>query len=353
MNPQEFEQYAREMDHELILNSIKETNKKTKQAIQIGNITIPSDKNLFNQMWLSKAFDKIEPSQRLQISPLSLSCINLHMGRYQWDDYFFLQRENLLHMSPYKIWRDSEYYTTISITIINILTLTSKSKIKNIHNTSDQDCYNSFEDDMNELTEYYLSGPPEALMFPDVDDSTIKYSHPVLLKIFREVVLRYQYLCNRSNAERISIYFKEINELYFKIKFIQKLMYSGIKHVVDYFKQIKLKYLHFDPEIVDINEEPNKFQDISYKEALYKFYIYCISSETTNAKTLCKSYFLGDVIIQYEDIKHLVKHYLISLASCIKHDKLKTVCSHMILAYLKPNIVSDCYIMEKMTNLYC
>jgi hypothetical protein len=191
-------------------------------------------------------------------------------------------------------------------------------------------------------------------MFPDVDDTpdnlTIKYSHPVLLKIFREIVLRYQHLCNRSNEERIGIYINEINKLYVKIKFIQKLMYIGVNQVVEYFKKIKNNYLEVDPEITDINQELNEFQEISYKEALYKFYKYCVSPEIISPMSLCKANFLGNIVIQYEDINHIVKHYLLPMSSCIKQDKLKSVCCQIIFTYLRPSCLTEHYMREKMNN---
>ena len=359
MNDQEFEQYARQMDDDLILHSILDANKDKKQPIKIGGITIPADRETFNRMWLAKAFDDIDPLRRLKINPLSLLRISLHMERYQWDDYFFMQRENLLHMSARKMWQDSDYYMRISTNTINILTISSKSKIKDISMAKTKlPSLNPFEQDDydDDLTSHYLSGPPEALMFPDVDDTadnlTIKYSHPVLLKIFRECVVRYQYLCIKSTEERISIYIKEINNLYIKIKFIQKLMYFGVKPVVEKFKRIKHNYLEVDPEITDINQEPDEFQDVSYKEALYKFYIYCASPEVITQTTLCKAQFLGDIVIQHDNITNIVKHYLLPISSCIKQDKLKSVCCQIILAYLRPSCVTECYMVEKMMSIF-
>jgi hypothetical protein len=360
MNNQEFEQYGRQMDDDLILHSILDANKINKQAIKIGDITIPADRETFNKMWVAKAFDDIDPTHHLRINPLSLLRTSLHIGRYKWDEYFFMQRENLLHMSARKMWKDSDYYMRISTNTINILTISSKSKIKDITMAHQKklpslDSFKEDDDYDNDLTSYYLSGPPEALMFPDVDDDldnlTIKYSHPVLLKIFRESVLRYQHLCIRSTEERISIYIEEINELYIKIKFIQSLMYSGMNQVVEKFKKIKHNYLQVDPEITEISQEPNEFQEISYKEALYKFYIYCVSPEVVTTKTLIKAHFLGNIVIQYEDINHLVKNYLLPLTSSIKQDKLKSVCCQIILAYLRPRCVTEHYTTEKILTI--
>lgn len=350
MNDLEFKQYMRQMDDDLILHSILEANKITKQPIKIGDITIPGDKETFNKMWLAKEFDKIEPSQYLKINPLSLLRTSLHMGRYEWDDYFFMERENLLFMTAQQLWKDSDYYATISINIVNILTISSKTKIKtpkegnNFDHTYGQD-----------ITSYYLLGPPEALMFPDVEDTpdnlSIKYSHPILLKIFKEIVLRYQHLCNKSNDEMISIYMKEINELYKKIKFIQTLMYYDVNKVVTNFKQMKRNYLEVDQEIKDISEEPDEFQDMSYEEALYKFYIYCTSPEIVNPRSLCKAHFLGTLVVYYEDIKNMVMHYLLPLICCIKQNKLQTIGSQMILEYLRPKCITNRYIADKITNI--
>lgn len=342
MNDLEFKQYMRQMDDDLILHSILEANKITKQPIKIGDITIPADKETFNKMWLAKEFDKIEPSQHLKINPLSLLRTSLHMGRYEWDDYFFMERENLLFMTAQQLWNDSDYYATISINIVNILTISSKTKIKMQKGNQD-------------ITSYYLKCPPEEIMFPDVEDTpdnlSIKYSHPTLLKIFKEIVLRYQYLCNKSNDEMISIYMKEINELYRKIKFIQTLIYSDVNNVVKKFNLIKHNYLQVDPEIADISNEPDEFQDISYKEALYKFYIYCVSPEITSPMTLRKAIFLGNIVIQYEEFQKIIINYLFPLIYCIKQGKIKTIGSQMILEYLRPEYITDRFIAEKITNI--
>jgi hypothetical protein len=354
MNDQEFEAYMRQMDDDLLFNLYADNNKS---SIQIGKTIIPADKETFNQMWLAKEFDNIEPSLRLKINRLSLLHTSLHFGRYQWDEYFFKKREDLLHTSARKLWKTSEYYIDISIKTNNILTLTSKRKIKNM-SLEKLPSLNIFEDeydDDSDLIQYYLSGPPEALMFPDIDDDTDKlsivYSNPYLIEIFRTIVLRYQHLCNKSNEERISIYMSEILALYNKIKFIQELMYFGVKCVMHKFIEIKHNYLHIDPEIRDINEEPNKFQDISYKEALYKFYIFCTSRELTTPINICKAHFLGDVIIHYEDIKNIIKNNLLPLSSCIRQDKLRSVCCEIILTYLKPTCVTEQYITSKMVSI--
>ena len=354
MNDQEFEAYMRQMDDDLLFNLYADNNKST---IKIGNIIIPADKETFNKMWLAKEFDNIEPSLRLKINRLSLLHTSLHFGRYQWDEYFFKKREDLVHTSARKLWKNSEYYIDISIKTNNILTLTSKRKIKDmsLEKLPSLDIFENEYDNDNDLIQYYLSGPPEALMFPDIDDDTDKlsivYSYPDLIRIFRTTVLRYQHLCNKSNEERINIYMSEISELYNKIKFIKELMYFGVKFAMHKFIEIKHNYLPIDPEIRDINEEPNEFQDISYKEALYKFYIYCASPELTTKINIYKAHFLGDVILHYEDIKCIIKNYLLPLSSCIRQDKMRSVCCEIILTYLKPRYVTERYITSKMVSI--
>ena len=364
MNDQEFEAYMAQMDDELILQSILQKIKDNPEhPIKIGNITIPGDKETFNKMWLAKAFDDIDPSLRLKLNPLSLMRNSLHMGRYEWSEYFFKMRENLLYRSPRQLWKDGEYYTRISIDVYNILTLTLKGNLKitrKIHSLSLNAMDEDYNDETNNITQKYLSGPPEDLMFPhdindcenSADEIAIIYSHPFLTKIFREIVLRYQHLCNRSNEERISIYMDEINELYSKIKFIQRLMYFGVKSVIYSFKEIKYNYLDIDPTIRDINQEPNEFQDIPYKEALYKFYIYCASPEKISPAHLAKAYFLGNVVVQYEEIKRIINSYILPLSSCIRQDKLKSVCCQIILMYLKPTLITERYIISKMASIF-
>jgi hypothetical protein len=267
-----------------------------------------------------------------------------------------MQRKNLLYKSAYQIWKDSEYYTNILINTCNILLLSQYNRLKIWSDIKLSDL--SYDDDTNErnLMQRYLLEPPEKLMFPDdinefTEDSDKiinTYRHPLLIKIFRQHVLHYQYLCNKSNEERISIYMDEINDLYNKIKFIQTLIYFGVKKVIYRFKETKYNYLSDDPEIKCINQEPNLFQDISYKEALYKFYIYCMSREKINSIILDKLYFLGDVVTHFQDICHIIINCIIPLSSCIRQDKLKQVCGQVILSYLKPNCVSDQYIMQKL-----
>ncbi len=351
---------ADELKLRTILQSIKNTGDNP-QPIILGNIIIPGDVETFNQMWLAKAFDDIKPSDRLQISPLSMFRTCLHMGRYEWCEYFYKQRENLLHMSPYKIWKASEYYSYISINTINILKLTPDSRLtiwKGVKLSDLGRCNDDNDDDAGVISEYLL-GPPERLMFPDdinefeneSDKVTIVYRHPVLTQLFREIVLRYQYLCNKSNEERINIYIDEINVLYEKIKFIQTIMYFGVKQTIYLFKKMQYNYLFEDPETREINQEPNEFQDISYKEALYKFYIYCISLEEITETTLEKIYFLGDVVNHYDDIRDIVMNCIIPLSSCVIQDKLKTSCCQIILLYLAPKSVKERYLMQKMAAM--
>lgn len=358
MNDQEFEAYMTQMDDELILQSlIKSIEENSEEPIQIGNTTIPGDEETFNQMWLAKAFDDIDPSLRLKINPLSLMRNSLHMGRYQWNNYFFKQRENLLYMSARQMWKKSEYYSQIFVNTINILTLASKINLKNV-NIKKLPSLNYYEEDVDDIdmTQHYLSGPPEALMFPHIDDDTdhlsIIYSHPELTQIFRKIVLRYQHLCKISNEERTSIYMLEITDLFNKIKFIQNLMYFGVNQVVKLFKSNKYNYLQVDPAMRDINQEPNEFQDVSYKEALYKFYIYCASPELTSVNTICKAHFLGSVVIQFEEIKRMIKFYILPLSSCIRQDKLRSICCQIILAYLKPSCISEHYIINKLSLIF-
>jgi hypothetical protein len=366
MNEEEYEAYMRQMDDDIIFNTFLTENEQEAKPIKIGKIIIPGDRETFNQMWLEKAFDNIDPSQLLKINTLSLLRKSLHMGRYNWDEYFFKKRDDLLHTSADKIWKDSDYYMEISMNIFDILTLTSKSQLKIMglikpqHLTSKK-YYISFGDkDDNKIIQKYLSGPPEDLMFPhsinesksQADQISIIYSHPQLIKVLREITLRYQYLCNKTNEERISIYMKEITELYMKIKFIQSLMYFGVSHTIRHFKEMKHNYLNVDPETNDITQEPNEFQEVSYKEALYKFYIHCSSPEKMSLVVINKAHFLGNIVVQHEDITRIITSYLLPLSSCIKQDKLKTVCCQIILSYLRPKCVTDRYITSKMLSIF-
>jgi hypothetical protein len=337
MNDLEFNTYLREMEDDYLFNLHVSASSDKKLPIKMGNITIPNDKETFNKMWIEKAFDDIDENTRLKINPLSLLKNDLHIGRYKWDEYFFRKREDLMCMSALKIWRNSEYFMRMTMDIYNILKLSVQ-------------CDPMLEYADNPI-EYYLSCPPEVLMYPDIDIMLdVNYSHPVLVKIYREIVLRYQYLGKKTDDERTSIYIEELNDLYIKIKFIQKLMYFGVESVIRYFKVLKQNYMNKDPLISDIKNEPNQFQETSYKEALYKFYLFCISYEVSSPTIIEKAHFLGNTVIHFEEIKLLITNYLLPLSSCIKQDKLKTVCCHQILCYLKPEMVTNEYIIKKLAS---
>ncbi len=95
----EFEEYMATIDGTMTYDYFNE-NKNL--PIQIGHVTIPADKNIFNKMWLDKAFDNIDPALFIKINRGLM--LGLHIGRYEWSDYFFLRREELMNISAYKMW---------------------------------------------------------------------------------------------------------------------------------------------------------------------------------------------------------------------------------------------------------
>ena len=66
MTEDDFEDYMATIDGTMTYDYFS-NNKNS--PIQMGDITIPADKNVFNKMWLDKAFDKIDPSLFIKINP--------------------------------------------------------------------------------------------------------------------------------------------------------------------------------------------------------------------------------------------------------------------------------------------
>jgi hypothetical protein len=68
-------------DDETILPYIKTDGNP--QSLIIGDVTVPGDIELFNQMWITKAFDAIKPTDRLKINPMSLFGAAFGSGLFQ------------------------------------------------------------------------------------------------------------------------------------------------------------------------------------------------------------------------------------------------------------------------------
>ena len=119
----------------------------------------------------------------------------------------------------------------------------------------------------------------------------------------------------------------------------------GLAETIDKFKILKNNYVINDPEIRDIR----CIWETGYKEALYNFYTFCISPEILSIEIIDKARNLGTIVINHEDNRQLVSWYLLPILSSIKQDKLKTICCQVVLSYLRPNCITEQYIVSKLT----
>ena len=296
----------------------------------VGDVVIPGDIKLFNKMWLDKEFDKIDPAL---FDPNHRRTMYRGDNRiHTWEDTFFTKRLDLTYRSALDIWENSTYYLYFTLEIHKILHTSDPLKL----NALNLEC-------SKEMVRNYLSLTPEALMFPE--NKAIVYTNSKLLSIYRELVARFQLIGNKTNDERTSIYMNELYSVSKKIQFVQVLSYYGLDATICRFKILKNNHVLNDPEIRDIR----CLWETGYKEALYKFYTFCISSEILSKEITDKARDLGTIVIQHEDIQRLVSSYLLPLLSSIKQDKLKTICCQNVLSYLKPEIVTEQYIVTKLT----
>lgn len=313
------------------------------RSYKVGNTVIPGDITLFNQMWLNKEFDKITHEERFAACHPPRLCRPTNNDQ-TWDTAFFIKRESLLHQTADELWKRSNFMDSIS------------REVHRIMYTSNPLVESSFEfvfsDDS--VTEY-LSKSPEEVMF--CENKPLTYMHPAILPIYRDLISRFQYLGNRMNDERISIYLDELIEVSQKIRFIQTLCYFGIDMAVIRFKMFKPNFLDNGPsDDPDVSEIVNEyvmskecFWKKRFKHALYDFYLLCISPEKITNQNMELIYFIGETIVQYEDIQTLVTKYMLPMRSCIKQDKLHTICCQVVLSYLKPKCITDKYIDSQLT----
>ena len=331
MDCKEFNEYMAQMEGDLLFHLYKEEDSIQKRPIKMASITIPGDRQKFNKMWLNKEFDKIDPATHVKINPLSLR-YGLYHGRYEWDEYFFKKREELMYTDAVKLWETSEYYTVLSLEIFRIY--------------ESAKCLCSLFDVKN-----YFSSSPNDVMFPNTMISH-KYSHPILLRIYSDTITRFQCVATKMNNERISIYMPEILALSKKIQIIQTIIYFGFEETIHIFKSKKdTCFAKFDTEITDIEPEPNEFIDCNYKSYLYKFYLICISKKTTTKEIKLKLGFLAQVLTDYEYIQQLVTNYIPALCLLIRQNKLNMICCQNIMDYLKPIYITDRYIVTKFVLL--
>jgi hypothetical protein len=306
------------------------------QSCKVGDIVIPGDIKLFNQMWLNKDFDKINPED------FDPDCIPTMFRGYNttrpWDITFFSERRKLSYMTAKEMWDNSIYISILRTEIMKTLYCKNPLEASRFEYIS-----------LQEMIEDYLSRPPEMLMF--TEDKPIVYKNPRLLPIYRDLIARFQLLIKKTNDERTSIYLEELRKVSEKICFIQSLSYYGLEPTVTRFKKFKNNYLEQDPEIKDIKIEPmlhDGFWKTSFKKALYDFYSLCVSPEKEtedNIKNVC---FIGNTVIHYEDIMRLTSCYLLPMRSSINQDKLPTVCCQEIMSYLRPACIAERYVVEKL-----
>jgi hypothetical protein len=303
------------------------------QSYRVGNMVIPGDIKLFNQMWLNKDFDKITPEDfDPDLIPTMFRGYNFDRP---WDITFFSERKKLMYMTAKEMW-DNSICCSIMRTEIN-QTLHCKNPLE-----ASRFEYNSSQ----EMIEDYLSQSPEMLMF--TEDKAIVYKNPRLLPIYRELIARFQLLIRKTNDERISIYLEELRKVSEKIRFIQTLSYYGLEATIIRFKKFKNNYLEKDLQIKDIKIEPmlhdDGFWKTSFKKALYDFYSLCVSPEKETEDNIKKVYFIGNTVIHYEDITRLTSSYLLPMRSSI----MPTICCQVIMSYLKPACIAERYVVEKL-----
>jgi hypothetical protein len=330
MNKQEFDNFMAQIDGDLIYNNYVNDDENNKRPIQMAYITIPGDKKTFNQMWLDKIFDYIDTDLRMKIKPVLYN--HIPKGIYQWDDYFFKRREDLMFMTAVELWESSEYYDRIALEI---------DKLYPIYQP------NNYQ---KEIVSRYISLPVEDIMFPN-KTREVEHMNPLLFQIYKDTVTRFQYIIRKMNSERISIYMGEMESLSYKIQFIHILIYFGFDPIIYKFFNIKEKNISVRGAITDdIEEEPNEFIEEKYRVTLYKFYLLCNSDKHITKEITDKTDFLASMLLNYDDIICLIQNYMLPLCSCIRRDKLKTICCQIILNYLRPKYVTDRYIEGKVTR---
>jgi hypothetical protein len=334
MTGDEFEEYMSTIEGTLTYDNFVDN----KIPIQIGDIMIPADKNLFNKMWSDKAFDNIDPALFIKINRSLIR--GIHTGRYDWSDYFFLRREELMNISAYELWTTSEYYYSLLLEIDKIIRFALHYDI------SPKSKYYS----EGELFAY-LEKSPDYLMFPEIHHNSkpVLHMNLSLLRILRNIVERFQYLGKKTHNERTSIYMREFLELSQKIQFIHTIMYFGYDMAINKFKMKRGNYLTaVDNEIKDIENEPNAFTEESYKIYLYKLYLFCISEKYITNEITDKFQFLTYVLSHYKEFVEIAFSYIIPFCSIIRQTRMKTECGYYVLEYLKPKYITNDYVIRKL-----
>jgi hypothetical protein len=302
-------------------------------SYKVGDFVIPGDKKLFNQMWINKEFDKINPRHFDRGLPTLYRGNNCALS---WDETFFTERKKLTHMTAAQMWETSIYPTRLNAEVYKILY--TSNPLERL------DFVYVYPEDM---VQNYLSAAPETLMF--TENMPFAYHNPRILPIYRDLIARFQLLGNRTNDERTSIYLQELESVGNKIRFIQTLCYYGMKSVIVRFKIFKNNDLDHDPEMAEIMAEPTAhlgFWKTSFRKALYDFYSLCASPEKVNEDNKNRIQLISTTVKHYEKIKRLISCYLLPMRSCIRQVKLHTISCQVIFSYLGPSFIAQQYIVD-------
>ncbi len=309
-------------------------------SYKVGNITIPGDIKLFNQMWLNKEFDAIKPAD------LDTKCIPaIYRGDncfVSWDTLFFTKRKELTYMSASNIWNNSNYPMIIIREVYKLL-----------HTSNPMESFKLDHYFPKNMVQNYLSVAPETLMF--AENKPIVFNNPRLLPIYRELIARFQLLGNRTNDERISIYLDELERVGNKIRFIQTLCYYGINAAIMRFKILKNNHrLEQNSEMPKIMMEPTShlgFWKTGFRKAMYDLYSLCMSSEKLTPNNNDKIFLIWTTVKHYDKIRRLIFCYQLPLRSTIRQDKLHTISCHIILSYLGSSFIAKEYIVSLLESI--
>jgi hypothetical protein len=323
-----------------VSKALEQAPQMEQPSYKVGDIIIPGDIKLFNQMWRNKEFDKIDPADFDQDQfPIMYRGDN---GFHTWADTFFTRRRDLTYRTAIEIWESSIYHSTLSIEVQKILNTNNPLEAPNYDYVFSQELFTN-----------YLSAAPETLMFPQKNKRII-YTNSKLLPIYRDLIDQFQLLGNKTNNKRTSIYLNKLHCISNKIQFIQTLSYYGLDATICRFKKFKNNYLDYDPEITAIMIEPVSHLGVwktTFRKALYDFYSLCVSVEKITADNDKKMRLIGATIIHHEDIRLLLTSYLLSMKSCIKQDKLHTICGQLVLSYLRPECITEDYIITILSTV--
>jgi hypothetical protein len=317
-------------------------------SYNVGGIIIPGDQDEFKRMWLNKDFDEIVLD--------SLDEFHVpHMyresnGRQYWNTYFFIRRRELEYKTAEELWINSPFHSFMMREIEVLLFTYSPYETTDLPlGAANEIPWSSSREEALAKKQRYLFDPATTLMFQEINRPII-YLDPQLLSIYRTLIERFQILARKTDDERICDYMDDLLEVSRRIQFIQSLCYLGLQHTMLKFKNHNNSYQISDPEIRELKLEPDGFSEISYKHTLFKFYKFCISYEKLTPAIKEKVYHLWQTLLYHQDIRLLVSSYLLPMWSCVKQDKLHTICSQLVLSYLRPTCITEQYVVSKLNR---